>query len=81
MEYLNEDGSLDVARICNLPLKELVEIVGDFTQVQRMEFVEKSKPYQLTGRPVKPVVVDWSDYEGVDADEVLENLRKMCNIQ
>ena len=78
MEYLKEDGSLDVERLANLPLKEFTNAVEQLSQEQWNEFIAKCELYAVTG-PVEPIVVDSSIAEdGVDADVVLENLRKMC---
>lgn len=78
MEYLKEDGSLDVERLANLPLKEFINAVEELSQEQWNEFIAKCELYAVTG-PVEPIVVDSSIAEdGVDADVVLENLRKMC---
>ena len=78
MEYLKEDGSLDVERLANLPLKEFINAVEELSQEQWNEFIAKCELYAVTG-PVEPIVVEYSIAEdGVDADVVLENLRKMC---
>lgn len=78
MEFLKEDGSLDVERLANLPLKEFINAVEGLSQEQWNEFIAKCEPYAVTG-PVEPIVVDFSVVEdGVDADVVLENLRQMC---
>ena len=78
MEYLKEDGSLDVERLANLPLKEFINAVEELSQEQWNEFIAKCELYAVTG-PVDSIVVDSSIAEdGVDADVVLENLRKMC---
>ena len=77
MEYLKEDGSLDVERLANLPLKEFTNAVEQLSQEQWNEFIAKCELYAVTG-PVDSIVVDSSIAEdGVDADVVLENLRKM----
>ena len=78
MEYLKEDGSLDAERLANLPLKEFINAVEELSQEQWNEFIAKCELYAVTG-PVEPIVVDSSIAEdGVDADVVLDNLRKMC---
>lgn len=74
MQYLKEDGSLDVERLANLPLKEFINAVEELSQEQWNEFIAKCELYAVTG-PVDSIVVDSSIAEdGVDADVVLEDL-------
>jgi hypothetical protein len=79
MAFLKEDGSLDVERISSLPLDEFINVVENLTQEQWKEFIDKCEPYNVKG-PVVPIVVDYPiEEDGVDADVLLEELRKKCH--
>ena len=75
MLFLIEDGSLDFEQILSLPIEEFIDVVGDLSQDQRVEFITKSEPYMTEG-PIVPIVDDRPIEEiGIDADELLNNLR------
>ena len=76
MALLKEDGSLDVERINNLPLKEYMEEIGDFTEEQYMEYVSKL-PVNDSNEPVRVINVDSSFDMGVNADEVINSIREL----
>ena len=79
MEYLKEDGSLDVERIKNLPLEEYMDAMGNLTQEQVKEYVS-TLPVEKTYERMPPKVVDVEDM-GVPADEVLNKLRESLGIE
>ena len=56
MEYLKEDGSLDVERIRNLPLEEKLRVIGRFTREQVEEYFSKAP---VCHGPIKPVKVNY----------------------
>lgn len=41
MEYLKEDGSLDVERINHLPYEEYINVIGNLTEEQFEEYETK----------------------------------------
>ena len=75
MALLKEDGSLDIERINKLPLEEYMNAMGDLTQEQVEEYVSKL-PINESNEPMKAVVVDYPmEQDGVDAEELINNLR------
>ena len=78
-KFLNEDGSLNVERINQLPIEEWLEVVGDMT---KDEFAYLETHSHLSHGPTKAVVVNYTMEEeiergtAVDADELLNNLRE-----
>ena len=56
MDYLKEDGSLDVERIRNLPLDERFHEIGRFTREQMEEYFSKCP---VCHGPIKPVKVNY----------------------
>ena len=56
MEFLKEDGSLDVERIRKLPLEEKCRVIGRFTREQVEEYFSKCP---VCHGPVKPVKVNY----------------------
>jgi hypothetical protein len=56
MEYLKEDGSLDVERINKLPLDERLHKIGRFTREQVEEYFSK---VPVCHGPIKPVKVNY----------------------
>lgn len=42
MEYIKEDGSLDVERINNLPHDEYIMVIGELTEEQFKEYESKN---------------------------------------
>jgi hypothetical protein len=57
MEYIKEDGSLDVERIRNLPREEFLRVIGRFTREQMKEYISK---VPVCHGPVRPIKVDYS---------------------
>jgi hypothetical protein len=56
MEYLKEDGSLDVERIRKLPHDEKCRVIGRFTREQVEEYFSKCP---VCHGPIKPVKVNY----------------------
>lgn len=77
MAYLKEDGSLDIERINSLPLEEYMDAMGDLTQEQVKEYMSKL-PIDESNEPMRAINVDSSFDVGVNADDVINNLRNMC---
>ena len=75
MALLKEDGNLDVDRINKLPLEEYMNAMGDLTQEQVKEYISKL-PINESNEPMRAVVVDYPmEEDGVDAEELINNLR------
>lgn len=76
MEYLKEDGSLDVAYINNLPVEEHSKVVGSLTRRQMKEYLSKSPIADANDAPrsirVNKPMEEW----GVDALEFLNKMRE-----
>ncbi len=76
MAFLKEDGSLDIERINSLPLREFMDAMGDLTQEQVQEYLSKL-PIDESDEPMRAIVVDYPmEEDGVDADELINNLGK-----
>ena len=81
MEYLKEDGSLDVERIDNLPLLEYYDVLGDLSESQIEEYSAKF-PINESKLPLQSTKVDFTIAEGiengilVDAEDFINKLRK-----
>ena len=76
MEFFKENGELDVERINNLPLMEYMEVIGNLTDDQFNEYLSKS-PVDESKGPVRAIDVDLPiDEIGVDAELVMNNLRR-----
>ena len=58
MVLLKEDGSLDIERINNLPLKEYMDAMGDLTQEQVEEYLSKL-PINESNEPMQAIKVYW----------------------
>lgn len=56
MEYLKEDGRLDIERISKLPLEEKLRVIGRFTREQVEEYFSK---VPVCHGPVKPIKVNY----------------------
>ena len=56
MEYLKEDGSLDVERINKLPYEEKIHEISKFTREQVEEYFSKCP---VCHGPIKPVKVNY----------------------
>lgn len=75
MALLKEDGSLDIERINKLPLEEYMNAMGDLTQEQVKEYIS-NLPINESNEPMRAVVVDYPmEEDGVDAEELINNLR------
>lgn len=75
MALLKEDGSLDIERINKLPLEEYMNAMGDLTQEQVKEYISKL-PINESNEPMRAVMVDYPmEEDGVDAEELINNLR------
>ncbi len=79
MEYMKEDGSLDVERINSLPLEEYMDVIGDLTEEQYEEYVSKL-PINESNEPMKAVIVDYTLEEELErgaviAEDYINNLR------
>ena len=75
MALLKEDGNLDVDRINKLPLEEYMNAMGDLTQEQVKEYISKL-PINESNEPMRAVMVDYPmEEDGVDAEELINNLR------
>lgn len=57
MEYLKEDGSLDIERINGLPFEEFVKVADSLTKKQ-MEEYSSSAAVNESDEPIKKSVVD-----------------------
>ena len=77
MALLKEDGSLDVERINKLPIEEYMDAMGDLTQEQVKEYLSKL-PLDESNEPMRAMKVGSGFDDGVNADDVINNLRKMC---
>ena len=76
MVPLKENGELDVERINNLPLREYMKVMGDLTDEQFNEYRAKSPVNESKG-PIQAINVDFPIEEiGLDADLVINNLRR-----
>ena len=76
MALLKEDGSLDIEWINKLPLEEWMDVIGDMSKEQFDEYNSKT-PLNGSNEPAHPVVVDYTmEEDGVDAEELLNNLKK-----
>jgi len=76
MAYLKEDGSLDIERINSLPYEEYMDAMGDLTQERVQEYLSKL-PIDESDEPMRAIVVDYPmEEDGVDADELINNLGK-----
>ena len=56
MEYLKEDGRLDIERISKLPLEKKLRVIGRFTREQVEEYFSK---VPVCHGPVKPIKVNY----------------------
>lgn len=80
MTYLNEDGSLDIERINQLPLEEYMNAMGDLTQEQVKEYISK-QPVNESKEPMQAIVVNYPMSEdGVDVEDFLNKQRKKYGI-
>ena len=75
MALLKEDGSLDIERINNLPLKEYMDEMGCLSKEMINEYITKL-PIKESKEPMKATIVDSVEEYGVDADEMLNEIMK-----
>jgi len=74
MALLKEDGSLDIERINQLPIEEYMEEIGDLTDTQYKEYLSKI-PLNESKETTKAVLVNYlMEEDGVDAEEVINNI-------
>jgi hypothetical protein len=59
MEYLKEDGSLDVERIRKLPFEEKKHIMNELTRDQLKDIIS-CLPINESHGPITPIKVDYS---------------------
>ena len=71
MEYLKEDGSLDIERIKSLPVKEYMDAMANLTQEQVKEYVS-TLPVEKTYERKPPIKVD--KVKGVTPEELWKKL-------
>ncbi len=77
MALLKEDGGLDVEWINKLPIEEYMNTLGDLTQEQVKEYMSKV-PIDESNEPMRAINVDSNFDVGVNADDIINNLRNMC---
>ena len=77
MALLKEDVSLDVEWINKLSIEEYMNTLGDLTQEQVKEYMSKV-PIDESNEPMRAINVDSNFDVGVNADDVINNLRNMC---
>ena len=80
MEFLKEDGSLDVERIRKLPLEEKSRVIGRFTREQVEEYFSKCP---VCHGPIKPVKVNYKMEDllakgWMTAEQLLNMIREKC---
>lgn len=79
---LNEDGSLDIERVHNLPLDLRVKVISKLSESQFLSYMSFSRLYKLGKLPVRAITVDYTMGEdiargnGVEAFGFLETMRK-----
>lgn len=59
MQYLKEDGSLDIEKIRNLPIEEKIKVLPTLTQEQKEEYWVK-RPINEGKMGTQPVYVDYT---------------------
>lgn len=76
MVPLKDNGELDIERINELPLIEYMKVIGDLTEEQFNEYLSKS-PVDESMEPVRAISIYYPIEEiGVDAEIVIDNLRR-----
>ena len=78
MALLREDGGLDVERINRLPLEEYMNEMETLTQEQVKEYISKL-PVDESNEPMRAINVDSTFDIGVNADDIINYLKNMCN--
>lgn len=76
IEYLYEDGSLNVEKIRHLPIDEKMKVMGKMTQEQIDEYWSKIPINESQNVSIKITGRYKMKDRGVDAFEVLEKIRK-----
>ena len=80
MQYLKEDGSLDISKLNKLPIEEFTNVFPTLTQEQKEEYWSKS-PLNEGKMGTQPVYVDYTLEEDIErngtvlADDLIYNLR------
>lgn len=80
MVPLKKDGSLDVEQINKLPFEEYMDTMGDLTQKQVKEYISQLRINE-SNDPMQVVKVNYGRDDkrsGVDASELIQNLRQRC---
>lgn len=81
MAFLKEDGSLDIEYYNSLPLEEWMDEFASLTDEQVDEYISKL-PANESKEPVRVIVVDYPmEEDGVDAEEVINNIGKKYGIK
>lgn len=75
LKYLNEDGSLDIETIINLPLDEKIKVLPYMTPKQKEEYYSRLPVCKSWDGPVITGRYKMSE-RGVDAFEFLKKMRK-----
>lgn len=76
MEYLKDDGSLNIEQINKLPFEEYMDAMGDLTISQVKEYLSKLH-LKESSEPMQAIKVDYDRNDqrsGVDATELIQNL-------
>ena len=76
MALLNEDGSLNVEWIRNLPIEEFVNVYSKLTTEQEDEYWSKIPSDEPMDMEKASQIDDYIDNKGVDAMEFLTDIRK-----
>lgn len=76
MALLNEDGSLNVEWIRNLPIEEFVNVYSKLTTEQEDEYWSKIPSDEPMDMEKASQIDDYIDNQGVDAMEFLTDIRK-----
>lgn len=80
MQYLKEDGSLDISKLNKLPIEEFTNVFPTLTQEQKEEYWSKS-PLNEGKMGTQSVYVDYTLEEDIErngtvlADDLIYNLR------
>lgn len=80
---LKEDGSLDIEGINKLPFEEYMDTMGDLKPTQVQEYLSKLQ-IKESQEPMHAIKVNYGredERSGVDASELIQNLRARCKSQ
>lgn len=79
MALLKEDGGLDIERINQLPFEEYMKEMGSLTEVQVNEYLSALPLDESKGLTQIKIVNSPIENYGVDAEDVLNNLKENIN--